>query len=279
MSFSDAFSGDPEFQKLVTRRPDVDLTAAALELARDAWPELDFATVFRWIDDRADEVSGPLALARTEGDGIRELGRCIAGKHGITGQRESFDSADSSFLNRVIELKSGIPISLSVLYMAVAGRAGCPLEGVSAPGHFLTRYESMDGPLFIDAFADGDIQNLGECLARIQSTTGLEQQPALAALAPVGPRAIIIRMLHNLKALYARQVNWKAANVVQQRLVALQPTSYTERRDLALISLKADHPGQAIDLIEACLKTCPADETQLLEQQLEEAKRQVVRWN
>jgi regulator of sirC expression with transglutaminase-like and TPR domain len=279
MNYDDDFSGDSEFQKLLGRATEVDLTIAALELARDAYPHLNFGPVFRWIDERADEVQGPLALARSEEDALRELGRCIAGKHGITGRADCFDSADSSFLNRVIEQKFGIPISLSVLYMAVAGHAGYPLEGVSAPGHFLTRYDGMDGPLFVDAFAGGLVQTLPECVARMESTAGLAGEAALSALAAVGPRAIIIRMLNNLKALYARQSSWQPACTVQRRLVALQPASYGERRDLALISLKAEHAGQAIDLLEDCLKTCPADETQLLEQQLAEARKQVVRWN
>lgn len=279
MSFSDEFSGDVEFRKLLTRGTDVDLTTAALELARDAYPHIDFESVYRWVDARVSELSGPLALARNEEDAVRQLGLCIAGAHGIRGSRTSYESADGSFLNRVIELKMGIPISLSVLYMAVAKKAGLTLEGVSAPGHFLTRYETFDGPLFLDAFAGGTVQSLSECLDSIQTATNLERDAAMAALAPVGPRLIIIRMLNNLKALYARQSNWPAAFCVQRRLVALQPSSYGERRDWAIVSLKADQPGQAYNLLEDCLKTCPEDETEVLEQQLEEAKRQLAKWN
>ena len=279
MMADEEFLQDTEFQKLLARRTDVDLTTAALEIARDAYPLLDFAPVMQWIDNCAGDLSSPLAFARTDLDTARAIGKCLAGQHGLTGSTESYESADGSFLHRVIELRRGIPISLSVLYIAVATRAGCPLSGVSAPGHFLTRYETMDGPLFIDAFAHGNVETLHECLARVQTGIGLTGDAALSALEPVGPRSIIIRMLNNLKALYITQNQWPAAYVVQRRLAALQPGSYSERRDLAMVTLKADRPGPAVNLLEACLETCPEDEKQLLETQLAEARRQLIRWN
>lgn len=279
MGFGDDFPQDREFRKLLARRADVDLTAAALELARDAYPQLDFGEVFRWIDDRAGELSGPLAGARSEADALAELGRCIAGTHAITGSSESYDLADSSFLNRVIVQKTGLPISLSVLYMAVAERAGLTLAGVAAPTHFLTRFEAAEGPLFVDPFHAGKIRTLAECMNRVQAAADLSQEHALSVLEPVGPRVIIIRMLNNLKALYARQENWQPACVVQRRLSALEPASYGERRDLGLISLKADLPGQALKLLEACLGNSPDDEKSLLEQQIAECRKQLARWN
>lgn len=276
---SEDFSRDREFRKLLARRSDVDLTAAALELARDTYPDLDFGFVFNWVNDRAAELSGPLARAKSEADALRELSKCIAGSQGITGSAEIYEQADGSFLQRVIELKTGIPISLSVLYMAVAERAGLELRGVSSPGHFLTRYEATEGALFVDAFAAGKILTFDETVQRMMTMAELSPQQARKALEAVGPREIIIRMLNNLKALYARQENWPAARVAQARLAALQPTSYSERRDLALITLKADRPGQALDLLETCLKNCPTDERAALEQHVTESRKQLSRWN
>jgi len=273
------FPQDCEFQKLITRQSDVDLTTAALELARDAYPTLDFESVYDWIARRASELTSPLATAPAESQALAELGRCIAGQHGITGSRESYDEADGSFLHRVIERQCGIPISLSVLYMAVASRAGWRLRGVSAPGHFLVRYDSIDGPLFLDPFDAGRVLSISECLGRVQKAAGVTSEMALSALKPVGPRTIITRMLNNLKALYARQSQWQGAWMVQRRLVALQPTSYNERRDLALLTLKAGQAGKSLDLLQACRRTCPQDEMELLDQQMDDARRQIARWN
>lgn len=278
-SFQSPHPCDSEFVKLMTRSPDVDLTTAALELARDAYPELDFQQVHDWINDRGAELVHPINRATTEKLALQALGECLSGRHGLHGTREAYESADGSYLQRVIETQTGIPISLSVLYMAVAQRAGLQLQGVSAPGHFLTRYESVDGPLFVDAFHQGLILTLDEAIHRVQQTGLLSRQQAETCLEPVGPRPIILRMLHNLKTLHAKQGNWSAAWVVQYRLMSLLPGTYSEKRDLAFISLRAQRAGQAIDLLECCLSCCPQDERPVLEEQLAEARRQLVRWN
>jgi regulator of sirC expression with transglutaminase-like and TPR domain len=279
MNLGISFERDHEFSKLLVRRADVDLTTAALELARDACPEIDFAAVHAWIDDRARELVTPLATAPSEEDAILELGRCLAGRHGVRGRTESWDQPESSFLNRVIEKRSGIPISLSVLYMAVAERAGWSLRGVSAPRHFLTRYEGQDGPLFVDAYAGGAILSLDDCLDRAEAATGLPREALLPMHEPASARAIVIRMLNNLKTLYARNEDWPQAWTVQARLLALQPSTYDERRDFALVSVKAGRYGLAIDHLETCLRDAPQDEAALLEQELTIARRGTASWN
>jgi regulator of sirC expression with transglutaminase-like and TPR domain len=269
---------DREFLKLMMRRDDVDLTVAALELARDAYPRLDFQPTLTWIEQRAAELA-PAMAAKSELDLLRELSRCLAVAHGFQGDPACLKQADGSYLNRVVETQRGIPISLSVLYMAVAERVGLELHGVSAPLHFLTRYESAAGPLFVDAYTGGRILAPKECVAWISEIARMPASEVKRSLKPVGPRTIVIRMLNNLKALHAQQEDWPAAWIVQHRLAALQPASYQERRDLALISLRANRPGPAIDLLEACLPGCPPAEKKVLQYSLEEAKSQLARWN
>jgi regulator of sirC expression with transglutaminase-like and TPR domain len=210
---------------------------------------------------------------------LGELAECLALHHGIIGSRESYEDADGSFLNRVIEHKTGIPISLSVLYMAVAKASGIELLGVGAPGHFLTRYETFDTPLFVDAYAGGTILTYDECVRRLETTQGVSPDEMRQAVEPVGPRLIIIRMLNNLKTLYAKQGEWKACWKVQHRLLALQPSLYGQRRDWAVISLKAGRCGPALEMLESCLKTCPAEEKEFLEQQKREAHGKLAKWN
>ena len=280
MDFLKDFAADVEFSKLLGRQEEtVNLTTAALELARDAYPELPFELVFRWIDDRAAELSGPVARAASDEALLGEFKACLAGRHGIVGSREAYESADGSFLNRIIERKTGIPISLSVLYMAVAERTGVPLRGVAAPGHFLTCYETIDTPLYVDPFTGGKILNYAECVAWLEETQGVARENARGALQPVGPRLIIIRMLNNLKTLYAKQGEWRACWQVQHRLLALQPAAYNERRDWAVISLKAGRSGQAIEMLEDLLTTCPPDDRAFLEKQRQEAHGKLAQWN
>jgi regulator of sirC expression with transglutaminase-like and TPR domain len=279
MSLNNDYKCDTEFVKLMTRQTDVDLTTAALELSRDVTPNLDFQETFSWIDDRANEISGCVACSNTERDALQELGRCIAEGQGVYGEQDCYERPQSSYLDGVIETKRGLPITLSLLYMAVGKRVGIELKGVAAPAHFLVRYESVEGPLFLDPFFRGRIFTFSECSHWLRNITGLPDQVIESALHPVGPRKIIIRILNNLKKVYGNQKNWSAARMVQHRLTALEPASYRQRKDLAVISLKDNRPGEAMDLLQSCLQSCSNDEKQALESLLDQAHDQIARWN
>ena len=280
IDFFGDFSGDSEFRKLLGRRDDeVDLTIAALELARDADPQLDFAPTLQWIEARGAELAGEFALARGDEAVLKVLANCLAGKHRITGASDAYESPDGTYLNRIIATRQGIPISLAVLYMAVAEKAGVALRGVCAPGHFLARYETLHKPLFVDAFHHGRIASFAECLERIQQEHQLTKSQARRALEPAGTRAIVTRMLNNLKAVLAQNERWALCWKVQHRLLALQPSSYSERRDWALVSLKAGRPGQALTMLEECLQNCPAEERQVLQQHSLQARSAVAQFN
>ena len=163
--------------------------------------------------------------------------------------------------------------------MAVAEQLGVDLQGVSAPMHFLTRFESDGGPLFVDSFSHGRVFTESECIRWLRTLTGQPAEQIDAALEPVGPRAIVIRMLNNLKGLFTQSQDWSKALKVQHRLFALQPAVYVQRRDLGLIALHADRPGEALDLLQACLRTCPDDERDMLDRHLLDAQRALARWN
>lgn len=275
----DDFANDVEFRKLLSRRPDVNLTVAALEIARDANPRLDFGHTLEWIAKRSREFSGPMARASSDRMVLQELTRCLSGQHGLHGDRGAFDRAESSYLNRVIETGLGIPISLSLVYVAVAQATGLELVGVATPMHFLTRYDALEGPLFLDAFHQGQVIEYDECLSWCQSITGMSLDEVEPLLEPASPREIIIRMLNNLKAVNLRNEDWSNAWKAQRRLAALHPGAYDHQRDLAYLAMKSNHPGQAIDVLEGCLKDCPDQDRPLLIHQLRDAEHQIAEWN
>lgn len=273
------FSKDTEFRRLLARDVNVDLTRAALELARDSHPDLDFQPTLDWIAARADELRPQILRSSSDRDALDLVARTISIKHQIAGSHSAYADADASCLNRVIEKRRGIPISLAVLYVSVCQSAGLELNGVASPMHFLSRAESPEGPLFLDAFAGRRILTYSETVSWLGKLTGLPHNTITRSLEPTDTRTIITRMLTNLKVLHARQENWAAAWPVQQRLVALDPVRYSERRDLALIALRSDRPGVAVRLLNSLLNSCPEDERELLESQIETAEQQIHRWN
>ena len=279
MDINTDFSGDPEFCKFLSRRDDVDLTRAALELVRDAQPHLDFDHTIQWILKRAEEVRSHIVRTRDDRRMLQELVRCLNGTHGLHGDKQAYQRAECSYINRVIETGVGIPISLSVVYVAVGQAAGIDLVGVASPMHFLTRLETVQGPLFVDAFHSGQILNYDECLEWLETLSGLSGEDLERSLEEASPREIIVRMLNNLKALHVTQESWEQAWFVQRRLLVLHSRSVDHRRDLAILSLKTNRPGVAIDLLETCLKDCSPKDRPLLESQLQVAEHQLSRWN
>lgn len=273
------FSGDPEFCKLLARRQDVDLTRAALELARDAQPQLDFEHTLTWIGKRAEELRSHIIRVGSDRAMLRELVKCLAGTHGLHGDKQAFQRAECSYINRVIETGVGIPISLSVVYVAVAQAAGMDLNGVAAPMHFLTRFDTVQGPLFVDAFHSGQVLNYDDCIEWIESLSGLTSEEIEHSLEPASPREIVVRMLNNLKALHVTQEEWEQAWMVQRRLLALHSRAFDHRRDLAIIAIKSNRPGVAIDLLETCLKDCSPKDRPMIQSHLQFAEHQLSKWN
>ena len=274
-----SYSSDVEFKKLLSRRSDIDLTTVALEIARDADPTLDFTRVSDWIQDRANELLGPVSRADSEREALARLGSCLYGQHGIRGQNDAYECGEGSYLHRVIETQSGIPISLSLLYMGVAEKLGIELRGVAAPSHFLTRLDSLDGPIFLDAFSEGRLLDLDECLQWFGSVTEMGRDDLDLLLRPADARSIVTRMLMNLKIVHTKHEDWNLAAKVQHRLAALMPASYTERRDLALIMARTSRTGEAIVLLRSCLKDCPDDDREVLQHCIDMTRKQHARWN
>jgi regulator of sirC expression with transglutaminase-like and TPR domain len=272
----DSFAGDTEFRKLLARQPKVDVIDAALELARDADPKLDFGPTRQWIGDRADELP---AVGRSDVALLRELSQSLSARHGLRGDADSYRSAESSYLNRVIETGRGIPITLSLLYTAVGERLGLHVYGVGAPSHFLVACETGGERVFVDPFSGGRVLDETQALRWLREMTGLPGERIRDTLRPASPREIIVRMLHNLKRLHVEQECWRALFAVQRRLAALHPGSYSERRDLAVSAQRAGQLSIAINLFAGCLSVCPRDEKPTLQRLLQETQAKIAAWN
>jgi|EndMetStandDraft_3_1072993.scaffolds.fasta_scaffold166744_2 regulator of sirC expression with transglutaminase-like and TPR domain len=273
------FDADVEFTKLVGFQRSVSMTQAALEIARDARPHLDFQNTTLQLAAMADDVRSEIVHQRNDESTLEAFCAVLSGSHGFSGTSDCFNRADSSYLDRVVETRQGIPISLSLVYVAVAEQLGLPIRGVAAPAHFLCRYEGQDGPLFIDAFGGGRIMQEGECVEWLQGISGLSPHDLIPTLRPATPRTIVLRMLNNLKTLHLRQNNWLAAERVLRRLLALRPASFVDRRDLASVSLMLGRPGRVIDLFRGHLLQLLPEERLPVEELLGSARQMLAACN
>lgn len=265
--------------RLVRRESDVDLVVAALEIARDGQPNLEFEPTLARIRKAVSDLTRPIATAGDEISELNLLVEYLTSELSLHGNYDSYDSPDSSYVNRVVDTGRGIPISLSVIYMAIANELGIPLVGVAAPSHFLTQLQTDKEVVYIDAFRKGHIMNERECVDWLHELTELPKGEIWPALKPTSERRIIARMLNNLKGLFGSNDQWGSAWKVQQRLALLSPGSYREKRDLAVLSLRAGRGGEAVTQLESCLAVCSPEERPQLQQYLREAQRDVPRYN
>jgi regulator of sirC expression with transglutaminase-like and TPR domain len=210
------------FAELVARPEDqIPLDEGALLIAAHAYPDLDVAAQLGRLDALAEGC--PAAT-------LDALSHHLFADCGFTGNRDEYHDPRNSYLNDVLDRRLGIPISLSVLTVEVARRLGVPLVGVGMPGHFLVRHRGEPAVL-LDAFGSG--RRLGEpeaeALFRSLGGTG----PFLPQfLDPVGPRAILSRMLANLQGIFFSRDVRQAAWVLRLRL-AIPGLGKEERKGMA----------------------------------------------
>jgi len=236
------------FQDLVTR-PVVPLDEAALAIAAEEYPGLDAARSLAQLDRLGERVRrlapAPLRAATT----LRAVREVLFEEAGFRGNEKAYYDPRNSYLNEVLDRHLGIPISLSVLFIEVARRAGLELAGVGFPGHFLVKLAPEAGPeIFIDPYNGGELLTGDECLARFKAVSqGREFDPSF--LQAVTRHQILARMLHNLKRIYVEQNDDVRAFWVIDRLLILAPDSTDEIRDRGLVSARLGlKPAAARDL-------------------------------
>jgi regulator of sirC expression with transglutaminase-like and TPR domain len=159
----------------------------------------------------------------------------------FVGNAAHYEDPRNSFLNEVLDRRTGIPITLAIVYMEVARRAGVPVKGVNFPGHFLLRSPAHRGggyhqDLIIDAFHGGAILSEEACRELLQRHAGEDAVWNDQLLGHATKPQILVRMLVNLKRLYVRMYSFPQARDVMELLIALDPAALTELRDRGLIA-------------------------------------------
>ncbi len=255
------------FAELVSRDDDdIPLDEAALLIAAHAYPGLDIAAELARLDDLAAGCT-PATL-----DGLRHHLFDVAG---FTGNTRRFGDPRNSFLNDVLHRRLGIPISLAVLTMEVGRRVGVPLEGIGMPGHFLVRHAEAPRVL-VDPFVGGRIMEAADCEALFRSVYGDSAPFDPSMLVPVGKRAILARMLANLRQLYVARGDAPSTGWVLRLRTAIPATSAPELADVAAAHAALGRLGEAAATLEELAEVLPEESA---ERARAEAKLQRSRLN
>ena len=179
---------------------DCDLEEGCWRLARTRYWHLDVDRYRARLDEMAREFKGRLTGRETPRSAIEVGNHYLFRLLGFRGNTQDYYDPDNSYLNRVLDRRLGIPISLSIVYLLLGRRLHLPLFGVNLPGHFLIKWQSPDVEFFIDPFHLGQLLTAAECCAMAER---LGARVSRAGLTSVSDRVVLARLCRNLRALYA----------------------------------------------------------------------------
>jgi regulator of sirC expression with transglutaminase-like and TPR domain len=252
--------------------PGEGLAPAALAIARVEYPALDPDPYLQRIERMGEAAAGrlqrrhgPEEARHDRSTEVSTLNAYLYEELGFSGNREHYDDPRNSFLNEVLDRRTGIPISLAVIYLEVARRAGLRIEGVNFPGHFLVRLPAgTDGDdLIVDPFHSGALLSEVDCRQLLRQHVGDDAAFDHALLATATRQQIVVRILVNLKRLYVRMRSFPQARFIADLLLAVDPSALSELRDRGLLAYHMEDFPAALRDLEAYLRLMPRPEAQL----------------
>jgi regulator of sirC expression with transglutaminase-like and TPR domain len=232
------------FSELVSRRDEeIELARACLHIAEDAYPGLDVDGYVGEIDRFAKRLRARLSKDAVAEDRVIALNEFLFDDLGFSGNTDDYYDPRNSYLNEVLDRRTGIPITLAVLYMEIGRRIELPFEGVSFPGHFLVRLPLRGGTLVLDPFSGGMPQSESELRERLKRViprgaaggVPVAELPLDQFLEPASNRQILARVLRNLKGVYREKDRPERMLQVLNRMVIVAPDSAAELRDRGFV--------------------------------------------
>jgi regulator of sirC expression with transglutaminase-like and TPR domain len=197
---------------------DFDIEHSLWLLARTRYPSINVQAYRALLDSFVGELRTRI-LYESEADRvIASLNEVLFDELNFVGNEENYYDPENSYLNRVLDRRTGNPISLCLIYMLVARRVGLPIIGIGLPGHFICRYQTSREEIYIDAFNRGKRLTKADCIRYlVQTNHNLDE----GHLLPVTPRKMILRICANLHQIYAQQEDADEVSRLQRYLVAL----------------------------------------------------------
>jgi regulator of sirC expression with transglutaminase-like and TPR domain len=252
------------FATLVADDATLSVLEAAVAVAQDEDPGLDPQGVLDEVDALAARLKRRVPADAAPLQRLRLLNRYFFQELGFAGNVNDYYDRRNSYLPEVLRTRRGIPITLALLYVELASQLGLQARGVAFPGHFLVKLHlqggSHPGEVVMDPFSGRSLSrdDLEEWLVpyRRQRGLGAGEAPLALFLQDARPRAVIARLLRNLKEIHRGARDWPRLVEVMHRLVILLPEDWDERRDRGLALAELGCPGRAAADLAAYLEHC-----------------------
>ena len=245
------------FRELIERPAlEIPLAEACLAIAAEGRPEVRPQDALLELDRLGELAHETVPDRETCVDRIELLNRFLFQQEGFTGNRAEYDDPRNSFLDLVLERRTGLPITLSVVYIEVGRKLDLDTSGIGFPGHFLTKVMSDQGEVVVDPFY-GCVLDEAECRKRLEQIAGPDARFDPRMLQSIDHPGILRRILNNLKRLHLTRSEWDLALACCERLILLAPQDPMERLERGLVYRKLECFGPALSDIDFFLNRCP----------------------
>jgi|CXWL01.1.fsa_nt_gi regulator of sirC expression with transglutaminase-like and TPR domain len=249
---------------VASNAPGGSVAPAALVIARLEYPHLDAERYVamldglgdgarRWVETRTADLGDSSTLAC-----IKAFNEYLFTEQGFHGNQERYDDPRNSCLNEVLDRRTGIPLTLSLVYMEVGRRAGLRIDGVNFPGHFLVRCPEVGrrgrAGLIVDPFRGGALLSEDDCRILLEKHVGEDVAFSRSLLSPATRPQIVVRMLLNLKRLYVHMRSFPQAREVTEMLLVMTPSALSELRDRGLLAYHLNDVTGALRDLQTYLK-------------------------
>ncbi len=274
MSSSNLSEVESYFKALAQKEDsDMDLAEAGFWLEKAFNDGLDPAECMGGLDRMVDRIRPLIEAAGDEQGRVYKLCFVLFQEMGFRGNQAQYYDPQNSYLRVVMERRLGIPISLSILLLAMAKRLQLPLHGVGFPGHFLVRYDGGDSTFFIDAYHGGRFLGEVDCAEMLETMGGGQIPFDTELLRPTTNRAILLRLLRNLRGIHLSAGDNEQALVIVQLMLTLNSDDWSSLRDRGIIYSNTGQLRLAFEDFKAYLEACPeAPEAMFIRSKLHEVR-------
>jgi regulator of sirC expression with transglutaminase-like and TPR domain len=253
----------------------MELDRAALNVATIEFPQLDFAPSFERLDLFASEVADRCRDLSDGREFVHVMNEYLFQEIGLKGNSDDYYNPRNSCLNQVIADRTGIPITLSVIYMEVGRRLAKNVVGIALPRHFVIQYDDGDYATYIDPFHGGKILTKQDCFQLAQCE---DDDPRM--LAPACKRQIVMRMINNLRGIYFSTRSFEKAHEILDVLIAANPQSAEEYKQRGLVRLQMNQLTSGKQDLQRYLTLDPtASDKEEIQQQLQAVGRWLAALN
>ena len=238
---------------------EIDLADAALLLGALDMPNVSL----KRYRDHVERLAGDVAALARAGEPLerrrRHLNAVLFDAHGYAGDAETYDAPENANLLQVIDRRVGLPVSLGILYIQAARAQGWVVDGLAFPGHFLVRMDEGDRRVIVDPFHGGQLLEADHLRGLLKQFRGADAELEPSHYAPVGNRAILLRLQNNIKSRALQASDGARGGAILERMLLIAPEAGGLWHELGMVRARLGTIKGAVEALERSL-ACPLPE-------------------